>query len=130
MNYELAKELKDAGFPQTGRSDWYCGGHTYYDSYPEGERHEECAEKTILTRGDLYCDSASMTAEFPIEVPTLSELIEACGAEKDNFTLISFPSLGKWVATLDSLTTGFGKGNGATPEEAVALLYLALNRKE
>lgn len=49
MNYELAKELKDAGFPQKG--EWATIG---------------VSGALIKHSGDLY-------------IPTLSELIRACG---------------------------------------------------
>ena len=75
MTYELAKELKDAGFPQTRRD------------------------------ATLPLDRERGTVE-PLMVPTLSELIDACGE--------CFGSLGR----------------GWHDDESVARLWLALNKHE
>ncbi len=63
-----------------------------------------------------------------IYIPTLSELIEACG---DNFASLQKKVTG-WTAF--SFTDKTGKiysvaGEGKTPEEAVTKLWLALNKK-
>lgn len=98
ISYELAKKLKDAGFPQKGRDD--------------------------------YCRSTGSDGEDFVYTPTLSELIKACMKEGHHFNMggCSF-----WWAIRR------GEGNqktdvpvqtGQTPEEAVANLYLALNKKE
>ena len=52
MDYELAKQLKDAGFPQRGFGMWWDG--------------------RVFTTKDIYSE---------LYQPTLSELIEACGDE-------------------------------------------------
>jgi len=90
MTYELAKQLKDAGFP--GGEDWAMkdnGSNLYY-------------------------------------IATLSELIEACG---DDFILLmhstNLPENDAWVVWKKTGGMTFGK----TPEEAVAKLWLELNRK-
>lgn len=85
MNYELAKQLKDAGFPWKGP---FFENEEYYREY----------------------------------YPTLSELIEACGDKFD--ALVSSERSGGWMAT-----DGRGlSGDGSTPEEAVANLWLELNK--
>ncbi len=63
-----------------------------------------------------------------ILTPTLSELIEACG---DGFYSI-YKRLDEvektWIAeTLEDYPTGWKQTYGATPEEAVAKLWLELN---
>jgi hypothetical protein len=108
MNYDLAKKLKDAGFPQSTQ----VGAH-YISS--EG-----------------YLDD--LDAEQSAYIPTLSELIEACG---DRFAELRYwfedrigefaihkewrarvrPSLPEWSI-------------GPTPEEAVANLWLTLTSSE
>lgn len=94
MNYELAKQLKDAGFPQV-------------IDFRSGEFHDGDEE---------------------ISNPSLSELIEACG---DNFELSNMirgeanRKNGNWLVMKDS---GYEQ-IGHTPEEAVALLWLELNKK-
>ncbi len=87
MNYELAKQLKDAGFPQKD----ICG----------------------------HCGTKFHTDTFP----TLFELIEACG---DRFQRLSRMDYGfRAVGMKDSVI--FCDNN--TPEEAVAKLWLELNKK-
>lgn len=101
MDYELAKQLKDAGFTQK----------------PED----------LLTQVEYR----GITYVKPTE-PTLSELIEACG-EKEDFALFRIgdnwsaeyknPS---WAVRLGEVE-GEYIGEGKTPEEAVARLWLHLN---
>lgn len=94
MNYELAKQLKDAGFPQRQRKG----------TFPW----------KLTKKEDCY-------------VPTLSELIEACGDDLEEIKqmkesdLVSY----KWEA----YTNGYYVV-GSTPEEAVANLWIALNKKD
>jgi hypothetical protein len=102
MTYELAAQLRDVGFPQKQGE-----GGTWI--YPD--------ESTV--RVHLEKDDGCY-------MPTLSELIEACGEDFNNFVLMRNGKL--WSA---------GTGNGPfegkaaesffTPEEAVANLYLSLN---
>ena len=100
MNYELAKQLSDAGFPQGGQGKWVLP--------PE----------TIIAR-----------REDRVYVPTLSELIEACGS---NFQAL-FREQDRWTAQqeLPANDPGgkFHIATAVTPEDAVALLWLALNKK-
>lgn len=105
MNYELAKQLKEAGFPQKGK------GHI-------SSKGKEFKYEHIAYGDDLY-------------FPTLSELIEVCGDR--------FGSLMRWSQDLSkfkkrewlaSEEIDFGcKESGSTPEEAVAKLWLELNKK-
>ena len=90
MNYELAKQLKDAGFPQLPQHNF------------------------LINPND---------ADDGVTAPTLSELINACGEKfgslsKDGGTY-------KWLAS--SHPDEFYEG-GKTPEEAVAKLYIKLNK--
>lgn len=55
---------------------------------------------------------------------TLSELIEACG---DDFDELYRLGKGSWLVNTDN--DGFNGYDGATPEEAVANLWLSLNQK-
>ncbi len=69
----------------------------------------------------------SFNSEYP---PSLSELIEACGSRINNLER----SLKGWIArgdreSGDMIPDGFLTGEGPTPEEAVALLWLELNKK-
>jgi len=93
ISYELAKQLKEAGFPQDGDIEQW-------------ENH-----------GDNSGDG--------VFKPTLSELIEACGDEFESLSLHPYYD-GDIYMVFGRNTLGF---NGSTPEEAVANLYLALNKK-
>lgn len=103
MNYELAKQLKDAGFPQReGR--WIC-------------EHND----VIILKG--ACES--------YYYPTLEELIEACG---DEFHCLILTTTGGIDSNKKFWSAGYNDKvvdwqNGVTPSEAVAKLWLALNKK-
>lgn len=102
MNYELAKKLKDAGFPQISRVS------------------------------SSICDEGSLR-NYDIEpcfYPNLSELIEACGDRFKRLETCKVPDIETniektvWFAySEDDETTGY------TPEEAMAKLWLELNKK-
>lgn len=111
MNHELAKKLKEAGFPQ---------GH-YQKAFDEVKEHPE--------RHDAYAHAYGVKSLEEIAYPpTLPELIEACGEGFGSLTR----DRGLWLALpkeahelgviLDPKNGTYGK----TPEEAVANLYLAL----
>jgi len=105
MDYKLAKQLKEAGYPHTtGQNDKNIGG-----------RWEHIKDKE-LTREMTH-------EEQTVYIPPLSELIDACGS---GFVLERFDQYRKktwWRAKAI-----FGTGEGKTPEEAVAKLYLALKK--
>jgi hypothetical protein len=105
ITYELAKKLKDAGFPQKG----------------------ECFESENL---DSAANSGVNVFRENVYYPNLSELIEACG---NGFRALGRETdlEGTWVACED-ITQGDEWKNsrhGSTPEEAVAHLFLELNKK-
>lgn len=103
MNYDLAKELKDAGFPQNGNN--------------------------IDMQGEL-CGFLDEKGEL-CYVPTLSELIEACGERFKQITYWKWADFDKrWTADMWPLDSEqVPQPKAATPEEAVAHLWLALNKK-
>ena len=119
INYALAKELKDAGFPQNK-----CGGDKY-----------DCC---------VHNPGEQVGHEEIVHFPTLSELIEACHpAAMDGFVLQT-GNTDEWEAgalyaghfdlwPLLKDEDGFVHFDlnikGQTPEEAVARLWLALNKK-
>ena len=92
MDYELAKSLMDAGFPQIGKGSLIGS-----------------PDKLVWRSGDR------------VYVPTLEELIEACGK--------NFGSLDKqhdgWLAYANYDQSCFAE----TPTEAVARLWLALQKR-
>lgn len=107
MNYELAKELKDAGF---WKSEYV---NNWLDTFHKEGRIEMWEE--VATSLDF--------------LPTLSELIEACGDR--SYTLVKMIIDGEEVYSFCESGGGFGcdYGKGSTPEEAVAQLWLAINKK-
>lgn len=105
MNYDLAKRLKDAGFLQK-----------------EPLRYKTYQVETIARIQE--------TTDEPVYFPTLEELIDACG-DRGMFTLVRQHSSALknwfWEATTPHFTLRLlVKGEGSTPEEAVANLWLAL----
>lgn len=129
ITHELALELKNKGFPQRNNGGFIQCVHGAF------LRHsQDCP---------IGCDSSKF-----VTYPTLEELIEACGER--------FKHLGKatktfkkknreteykivWDAQARGITTKTEKGwtgtkdikitGCSTKEEAVARLYLALNKK-
>lgn len=103
MNYKLANQLKDAGFPNISFECISDIPHLVH--YDNGEKCQWELQKA----------------------PTLSELIEACGIPSDrmNFQLETvFNEL--WVTEKSGL--GFShSAEGSSPEEAVAKLWLKLH---
>ena len=126
MNYELAKQLKDAGFPLNK-----CN-----------RKEEEIFLKTVmeLTLDDyLKCGYFVVNSEL-YRIPNLEELIDACG---DAFLGLhkSYTNIDKfeWYANTHTHPCDCGKEEckgynwehetGKTPTEAVAKLYLELNKE-
>ena len=110
MNYELALKLKEAGFSQKETNPFYPIGYgvihspTHYGDILMGQR---------------------------IVIPTLEELIEACGSAFEELNKIDHTKNPRWSAIsysceecgLDDMNIGYGQN----PEEAVANLWLELN---
>jgi len=66
-------------------------------------------------------------AGFPYDIPTLENLIAACGDDFMSLILWSEPrgNMGRWTAD-----TRRGRGRGNTAEEAVANAWLVLNKEQ
>lgn len=110
MDYKLAKQLKESNFPIKG-SHLAEERHNSY-IYPDGSYH-------------------FMQIDDNEYVPTLRELIDAVGDEF--YALFNEKSQdrskdAKWVAYTPKILIG-EIGEGSTPEEAVANLYLAIHKK-
>lgn len=113
MNYELCRKLKEAGFPQTGlKYTWY------YSTKPMG----------IFNSGEEYLDVKNHPDR--IVCPTLSELIEACGDKFEQVRRCPGVDTHIWWAYETWKKEGVACGEGDTPEEAVANLWLELNSKK
>ena len=113
MDYELCKKLKEAGFPQEIQNY----SPTLY--YVEKENSVES--------GEAFYPHVKLPPNY-CKVPTLSELIEACG---EVFTSLEWlggvGSTAEWEATAFENHEQVAIGEGRTPEETVANLYLDLN---
>jgi hypothetical protein len=105
MNYETAKQLKDAGFPQAGSGRWFIEGY-----------------KIAQVRVSAFPEPKGIKAYEP----TLEELIEACGRPFWLESNVGFEG-DVWLAG-KNIGPGEKYGKGATPTEAVALLWLNLNK--
>jgi hypothetical protein len=110
MQYELAKKLKDAGFRQD-----------FYSAYLKWDKDDK-----EYNWEDPNC--SVIDKFFDLSVPDLSDLIEACG---HYFYQLTKEDDGSWTcASINGYPkSGFGVTNSPTPEEAVAKLWLALNKK-
>lgn len=112
ISYELAKQLKDAGFPQ----------NTFKEGYFLWNRGER--ERAINT---------SRIGDFPhkqetVYIPTLAELIEACGDDYGFGQLYRIGTKGNFSFHAETNIELILQTSGSTPEEAVAKLWLELNR--
>lgn len=100
MKYELAKQLKDAEFPQN----------------PIG---------SFIVNTDVSTE--------PLSEPTLSELIEACGGRVGIF-VFDDGTANAWKQVYNRYDLSSSEEDiqtyGSTSEEAVANLWLALNKKD
>ena len=116
MTYETAKKLKEAGFPQ------------------------EDPRRTPVTITNETLHEFLMRARWDCYLPTLSELIEACG---DNMIALQkgeqltadvksgWEAVSRWIDYYPpEIDERFPFGKGETQEEAVANLWLALNEKK
>ena len=101
MNYELAKELKDAGFPM-----------------PNRVRFDALGMVDLRGKDEVF-------------IPTLEELIEACGNRLNQISNLQYEESGKKVYKGRGwVVSGDGKMVIADIfEEAVANLWLELNKK-
>lgn len=119
IDYKLAEELKDAGFV-----------------FKEVDTKSSTLVGTLIsstgfTDGELIVFKDNSTIYF---LPTLSELIEACGNNFRNVSLTTEPSklwhtTGVNVPQPNEPRYVFSVFDGYTPEEAVVRLWLALNKQ-
>lgn len=111
MPHELAKQLMQAGFP--------LKSHTKLVAYSSANETENL---TGLMVGEFR--PSNMGPDWAL-MPTLEELIEACG--RDNIDNLGPCMSDQWYATNDLGGENNRTGYGTTPTEAVARLWLALN---
>lgn len=99
MNYELAKKLKDAGYPQ------------------KGSAHPLVLNPPGPPPKGIYSSESAIN-------PTLEELIDACGDYLGDITKTDEG----WYTNAEN-AGNYPQSDGSTPSEAVANLWLALNSK-
>lgn len=99
MNYELAKQLREAGFPQP-------------------KRFEDCVGEKAW---------GSFGKEDFVYAPSLSELIEACGDKFWRLQRESGGWIVSYIVSEDESGGEFSWIKGKTPNEAVARAWLELN---
>lgn len=110
MKYELAKKLKECGFPQDGLFKYGQGWNFVTGPDTPKDTHGISSAEYERLADKCYC-------------PTLSELIEACG---DGFAGVIRDPIGKkkWIAHEE---TQDRTQDASSPEEAVAKLWIALH---
>ena len=113
MDYKLARKLKSAGFPQEGTGFYYADKD---NPSPNGEGD-----------GHHFGDYIGNEQYF-VKVPTLSELIKACGDDLYELIFVGggiVHAIGGWTEDGDNKYWE----PGLTPDEAVAKLWLNLRKK-
>ena len=140
MDYETAKQLKDAGFPQEG----YYGAK--YQSTEPSNVIELQTNLGIFPQ--LNGISYQVDLAYYVKVPTLSELINACettiqlnisdsrrilkkitGEEQGKQDWSVARAIGIFAEGSNGNDDKFIFGEGKTPEIAVANLWLEINKK-
>jgi hypothetical protein len=122
MDYELANQLKEAGFPFLGES-LELGDEVAFGLPALKGKLLSIEHGTAKVRvGGLGVHQVPDYTLHNWRVPTLEELIEACRPRF--FSLVD--NVRNWRA--QSQNAEFNT-EGSTPEEAVAQLWLALNKK-
>jgi len=132
MNYELCKKLKDAGFIQEPTIDLGSQMPFYGDFYyPVSTKHSH-TRVAFLDEREIKEWIEKEDMKELIKIPTLEELIEACGEE---FKMLYWDSnVNEWCASSgDFMTlqsdTKVTNGCDQTPLVAVANLWLSINKK-
>jgi len=134
MTYELAKQLKDAGFPQIEDDRYGLSAYAYCGE----DDCDTCTHELHLIhndndeRGSVGNDYSHRFNDVKgwVKSPTLSELIKACD---DNLVLLRQFESGEWEAvdcTYESSKYKRGAHitcTGDSIEEVVALFWLKTN---
>ncbi len=113
MDYKLAKELKDAGFPQRSLK--------YWKHLTDGP-HGKLDQWVVASEGGLPPYTSHRADSNFISIPTLEELVEACGDDIESMIHRGNGAGDNW-----EVRSKHQRFNGTTLIEAVARLWLALN---
>ena len=124
MTYELAKELKDAGFPQEPSGEVNeLFGDTRHSEYILWK--DDACSPTVIAGTEDYKKGIERGDNL-VKLPTLSELIEACG---ERFGSVTRSPRGTWYATRVDVSVELVVGDEyGNPKEAVAKFWLALKK--
>lgn len=139
MDFELAKELKEAGYPQTelGLGRFYCGLCNQEGQLDEMccrtcDCHKKAVDKLMMADNTTWGDYLAKWERAQINVPTLTELIEACGndfVDLERTRNRNAPEVIHWLCRKRNTVGVVKRVCGNTPEEAVARLWIALQDK-
>ena len=144
MDYELAKRLKEAGFPQKEQLIEYelakepLTGVGYHITAEDDQVDDNGKLLNKARRTSIFLKewiNSKDGRDATVYLPTLEELISACG---DFIAIWQYPE--GWVAGQRDNLIGMEKnyidndppyhlGHGKTPSEAVANLWISLNKK-
>jgi hypothetical protein len=116
ISFALARELKNAGLTQRNNSN-----SVYFINDHLKIRREDALRMWYGNKSTVGMD-LDLSKEV-VYSPTLTELIEACGAP----FYLSCTDTGHWLAA--NTVNGEGGQSGETPAEAVARLWLLLEGK-
>ncbi len=119
ISFELAKQLKDAGFPQEVQERIIA----YNENMTEIVIGNEIVGQLIGEVKNLY-DSPENREN--VYVPSLSELIDACGEKFYELKRVG----DRYFATDGISKIGYSNLFYRNPDEAVAQLYLEINKCE
>ena len=146
MTYELAKKLKDAGFPQSNHIlEWELdkiplhgvGYHLTADDLDTDDNRQllNKARYTSIYSKDWILSEDGLA--HTVYVPTLSELISACGGGFQGLFPSIWEGVSTWIAVEQigrineyGLWSHWTLWGGETPEEAVAKLWLRLQEEK
>lgn len=136
MNYELCKRLKDAGFPQqseTGATQVWC--FIKENNWINKKTGNLEIRREHWKKIWLYEPIKGLYKNDWYRIPTLSELIEACGDKFIHLKKVPGVFFGvawRWEA-IANLEIPREKhhliGVGRTPEEAVAELLIMIKKR-
>ncbi|HEY9826372.1 MAG TPA: hypothetical protein V6D19_13065 [Stenomitos sp.] len=124
LPYELAKKLKDAGFPQRDTNN-------FHTCFYWCTKVQEPGFKSLDSEPYVIYGSQGWVDSVLVRNPTLEELILACG---ENFNRLNLYANGGWYAKgwigMDRGIKGIRTEFCPTPLIAVANLWLELNKKQ
>ena len=136
ITYELAKKLKESGFSQElENGDWGycvdCGENSeIHLAHHDNDEGNFVGNDYSHHLGEKWKNSGHNTL---IKIPTLSELIEACGDRFNNLNRMKNEEQQIFWVCNAFWEIGNNKViwelRGDTPEEVVAKLWLKINKK-